>query len=142
MIPLMNDHIYVSFSLDNKCQECDSITTVCCLPLCGSQYSQGVSAIGIVRVLVVMSGLYAPLLLKHNLKVDHFYKVRFNSISTEELRCNPHSFSHVIILPSGNRKQQLGAYTLDDIKTKLYLFLTLLLCVAHALLYLSEFFDL
>lgn len=94
-----------SFWITNARSVILSITVVCSLPLCGSQYSQGVSAISIASVPIVLFRLFAPLRLICNLKVDHFYKPRFNSIITEELRCNPRNFSHVIILSSANRKQ-------------------------------------
>lgn len=63
MIPLMN----------SKCHKCGSITIMCPLPLCGSQYSQGVPAINSsASMLVVLFHLNAPLPLKGNLKVGHF----------------------------------------------------------------------
>lgn len=61
----MNDHTH-KFSLVSKCQEGEPITIVLSFPLCGSQASQGLSALSIASVLVVPFCLSALLLLKHN----------------------------------------------------------------------------
>lgn len=73
MIPLMKDRIYVFPWIVNAKSMIlsDPITIVYSLPLCGFQYSQGLSAIGISSPLVVLFHLWAPL-LKHNVQINHF----------------------------------------------------------------------